>query len=658
MGKDHRRLVRIPFSTLRRAGWTLGLCWAMSTWAQSPHLALDGPPTDNITRLTVAAPGASGLNLQGSPDLRVWYHLQSAVPSGGLGHFAHTNTEAIEAWYYRAVIGPPPTFVRPVAQIDTNTTVSGLITPEAGGALRWADAAGVIYEFTVGSNRVLRPQAVRMTVVTNFTGFPAHAGSRTAVQFEPDGFEFRGTGQLTIRYPKAIPADSMLAYSTAGDGSGFHLVVSDSDASQVMIPITHFSTAGTAAFGPGQIPSMDAAFRSTADAAHQAQDQAARDIRAARDAFVAHDLTRDQFLEAVRDAETMALFSTYMRGIAPLRAAAQKDCGVSEVVVRRLDQLSSRWDELKSKQGESNPFTPVLQKVAAESRCNCAHQWLDICERNPAISGGTVYKALSETLIDAQVITGRADAQGCDLGTDAQIMSRFADSACAKPWEGSIRIEKVETTDTLFFTTGGSTVTSNIEHRVVMERFEGRITAVSSQVGGTHLDGTTWHSWTLQSSGTLAASLEGRRVEVTEDEFTRDIRTWLDNGADTRSAASESLVLRFENNQFASMSAGAPKKSYGYPVRHVENHLVICKDHDPNRKCPPETTDVTLEKESPYQGYSADRTDPEMVSVEQTDRRLKFVWREKLEYPSIPPETGGTTEISTITVDLYRGPGR
>ena len=67
---------------------------------------------------------------------------------------------------------------------------------------------------------------------------------------------------------------------------------------------------------------------------------------------------------------------------------------------------------------------------------------------------------------------------------------------------------------------GGSTLSSNIENRVVRERFEGRITALTSRAGGGGTDvggGTPWQSWTLQTSDLLAASMQGRKIETNDE---------------------------------------------------------------------------------------------------------------------------------------------
>lgn len=53
-------------------GRLLAFFWITSVVAaaaQVPRLAIDGLPGGGVTRLTVTAPGAVGVNLQGSPDL-------------------------------------------------------------------------------------------------------------------------------------------------------------------------------------------------------------------------------------------------------------------------------------------------------------------------------------------------------------------------------------------------------------------------------------------------------------------------------------------------------------------------------------------------------------------------------------------------------------
>ena len=112
--------------------------------------------------------------------------------------------------------------------------------------------------------------------------------------------------------------------------------------------------------------------------------------------------------------------------------------------------------------------------MTAAMRCRCAHEALDACERDPNAANAKILSQIDESLLEAQMITGRADAQGCGLGSDDEIWARLANAACAKAWEGTISLERVITTDTSLVKLSPLGDVTSTEKGGVRQRFQGR----------------------------------------------------------------------------------------------------------------------------------------------------------------------------------------
>ncbi len=615
----------------------------------APALSIQAPSASGVTRVTAVGSGAN-FNLEGSLDLAHWYQLLFSSPVAGSAQFLHTNTEPVAAWFYRVVAAPIPAAPQPVAASDPLYTAAALVTPAAGGSIDLQDRNGVLYHFQISSNQVYEPVAVQMSVITNFTGFPDHDGFRAAVAFSPDGYDFRGQGELTITFPSAPPADLMLAYSADAGGALFRLRPSTAASNQVIIPITHFSTAGTAAFSTPKIPSADQALRSTRDARNLADDQAARLIRAARDKYVDGLITRDDFAQRVQTHLLDALDQYYLSGVAPLLGAALADCDVGSVVMRRFDQLSASWAQITGRPRSQSPYEESAIAMARRARCNCAHLWLQRCEQDPNASNENILAALSNDLIESSLITGRGDAQGCDLGSDAEIMQKFASSACARVWEGQITLTRVTTVNQ---TISGSSSLTGSENTTTREQFIGRIGPVASQLGGNLAGGGTWHSWSLQTEGLYSASQSSLKITETDNSTTHSLQVDTEQGADVRTVVGDNLQLRLNNGLFATAGLGGPKKSYSFPTLQTSSYKLTCKQ--PGSNCPAPTYTVQTGGQSVYQGYSFSRTDPEVKSITEDTRRLIVTWHQRTEYPAFPPYQGSTVEEDDILLDLYKG---
>ena len=107
-------------------------------------------------------------------------------------------------------------------------------------------------------------------------------------------------------------------------------------------------------------------------------------------------------------------------GIEPLLAAATRDCGVGEEILRRLDQLEGR-SGLPYGQG---PFYPTLLQLAPAVRCTCAHFFLELCEKRADASGRVLTSSLEGLLDQVAINTGIVDDPHCDLGSNKLTVER------------------------------------------------------------------------------------------------------------------------------------------------------------------------------------------------------------------------------------------
>lgn len=498
-------------------------------------------------------------------------------------------------------------------------------------------ASGQTFELQIAPQMVFDDVAVRMTLVTNFAGFPDNAGFIAAVQLEPDGLEFRGPVGLTITYPTNVPPQWMLGYTAGGSNGPLSLLPSDSETNTVRLPITHFSTAGAGAFI--KVPSLDSAYQSTRDVIFREQDRRARADREARDAFINHTIDKQTFLERIQLNQLAYAAAVLHQAIDPLRGAARADCGIAQVVVKREESL---YNEL----GPTNPANPfrhaLLERDVPAMRCLCAHELLDACEQAPTLIN---IKQISDLLIDAQVVTGRGDAQGCDLGSDASIMAKAAKSACAKAWQGSIRLKSRESQS--YHPPGSAAGGGSIESDIVRQ-FKGSVAAITSQRAVTNATtGATTQDWDLQLDGIFSASDHSETIQTfalgTDCKWSNIIR---DVGATTLHTPDASLHLSFKGGTFANLILSAPRKSLPYPVNHLEavepaGAGVFCPKAESTSK------NVTVNASL---AFDFNRSDPDLVSLTESPDRLQLHWLRHHEEPST-----GVTLSYEVELDLFRG---
>lgn len=279
--------------------------------------------------------------------------------------------------------------------------------------------------------------------------------------------------------------------------------------------------------------------------------------------------TREEFeeqLERIRHARNR---KEYRLGILPLLQAAFTDCAVGQVVLHRLDRLESR----SGRPYLSGPFGSDLARLYSPVRCNCAHYYLDLCERNPNVSGRAITRELSGLLLDLGIMFGLTGDPTCGLGTNNDILERLRRGPCHKAWEGSVLFTREET-ETWTWTPGGRV--SDIKNRRLTHAFVGRVTEVLDQ-GGDPDPGFNWESWRLRLMGRLTASLDDQGVRIiTEPEWRATETTELQGRFDQQ--VKGDLALRFGHGQpeILVVGVGHEDVSYAMPIKEITETFVEC----------------------------------------------------------------------------------
>lgn len=628
----------------------IGLDPATATTQSLGLLLLDRDAT--TTRLSVTNANVPNVNLQGSFNLEDWFLVQSATPILGTASFTLTNTEPIDAWFFRAVAAPAPPVINVGPQPDTNQFASALILPETGGRLEITDANGVFYQLTVRSNLVTEPTAIRMTVITNFTDMPLTNRYRAAVAFEPEGIEFRGAAELKIRFPGPIPMLEMVGYGFDGSGGDFHLLPWESDTNEVTLSVSHFSGTGVAA-EPFQAKSNQDYSRGltyTRDAIREADNWAGDQYREIYRLRHDEKMTQEQAIKALRLIKLNRNNRVYINAIKPLLAAAARDCAVGEVVLKRLDELEGE----SGVYGEGGFYQAALE-VAPTIRCNCARYYLELCERNASASGTGLTDALDGILYRVELMTGMVDDPNCDLGSDNQIWARMAKAKCHKPWEGTVRFTRVYTSGyTNVFSGADSSSADFLTERDDVAYF-GRINEFVNEEGDVLDDGSTWQTWTFKLAGKFTAShLDSQdNIYVTKD--------WTLTGTEVTQgvadlAAEGELMIRFENELFTDVGAeaGLGTNHIRMPLRLTTETKVECRTAQYCPKpIPSETTNAGTE--DLYFGESPGIRTPGLVATWQKNGSLKIVFTRNNREPYLAPSTGYNETTETLTVQLFRG---
>lgn len=367
-----------------------------------------------------------------------------------------------------------------------------------------------------------------------------------------------------------------------------------------------------------------------------------------RDAARAHQeerTTREEFEREVKGVSALRDRLIFKWGIQPLLEAAQSDCEIGRLVLRRLDQLQSRrtpyWD--------GSPYAREILRLYPGLRCRCAHEYLERCERNPHASGIALSRALTGLLQDLQIIIGFTGEQACDLGTDAEILARMQRAACHRAWEGVVRYQREETE---IWTLDDSRVRTVKDKRRTMT-YSGRVTEVLEEDGDPDPE-FNWQSWKLRLEGKLNASLNSSAVQTVEEATWRTTDTEELHGYFNQTVPGV-LDLRFEQGQpeTAIASAGLEDVDYEMPVQRTSEYAVDC--WDPNPALCPKSRPRETKPDSPDGLYFAFGSLRDAREVRWSNGELKIVFEETTG-DQLPGGLDGYIECpEQMTLHLWRG---
>lgn len=628
--------------SVRALGLALGIglvAWCLPTpaLAQPVVLTLESVGPDG-TRLRSAGSTAAQMSLEGSFNLQDWFLIQSVATANGTAEFLHASPVPASAVYYRAREGATAEPLVIVPQLDLIRSAAGLITPDVGGRLSLTGPDGIRFDFEAPTAAVREPVAVRMTVITNFSAFPEHDGFRAAVAFEPEGFDFRLPGRLTITFPADLPVADMAGYSFDGDGTGFHLIAAQPNLREVVLSVDHFSGKGVARFHGNGPPTFDRAWKGQRDARYAAEDRHARRSR---------QILRDEYSGKISENQAKIawdlsaldmVFDVYRNGVQPYLQAAETDCAIGRgVVVPELQRLMGVQNRvLGGPPGEYDPLGDALRSVMPKVRCACARALIRECEENPNASGSRLLAALNDLLLDSRLVTGRTDAQGCELGSDDQIRERLMSGPCFGDWEGTIVLSRVES---VMGTTqnGARTGTWDNETRELYSATVKRVVSHRTFTSG----GKPAESWELETEGNYHVGLRINQRLVD------DLPDWevVTTQTDTASAAESfpttgDIHLRLVNGQLESLGAGGGGSPLSLRYSVLTEISYRCKvPFPPNNPCPTGNSWTQNRSYSLFQGYGVDATHPE-AAFTSVPGRITATWYRVKEFENFsePPE--------------------
>lgn len=614
-------------SPLARAGAWIALtmaCLLVQVSAQPPSLAVEGIGADGV-HLRASAASADILSLEGSFNLREWFLIHSATAANGTAHFLHSNSIPASAVFYRARLGATPALVQVVAQTDPAQSAAGLITPEAGGRMSLTSAEGIRFDFTAPTNSVREPVVVRMTVITNLVAFPQNDGFRAAVALEPEGLDFKETARLAITFPENIPVEDMAGYSFDGDGTGFHLIAARPSAREVVLAVDYFSGKGVASFRNSPPPTFDQAWTRQKDARYAAQDRHARRVRQIIKDLYAGKINDREADSRQESSELQMIVETYENGVRPFLKAAETDCAIGRgVVVPELERLIGRATRiLGAPLDATDPLQKDLREIMPKVRCACARELIRRCEQEPGVSGSELLNALNDLLLDARVVTGRTDAQGCELGSDDQIRERLMSGPCFGQWEGSIVLERVTST----IGTGQSGARTQTWDDETRELYTATVKGVTRHTTFTS-GGKPGEGWTLATEGPFHTGIRIHRVIVDDPPDWEVVTTETQRASAAESVtAIGDITLRIVDGKLESLGAGGGASPRNVPYTVTYQTSYRCKvPFPPNNPCPAGYTFAQNRTLSIYQGYGVDATDPNATFI-SVPGRITATWR-------------------------------
>jgi len=407
---------------------------------------LDGSRRPN---LVLSGLGEGQYAIEASTNLARWFSLVSAPGTAGELRYLHLEAPSLKTVYYRGVQLPGTNFPFPkvTALIDSNYTAAGLITPAEGGRLALTNSGGTRFLFTVAPSNVLEPVPVTMRLISEFTDFPAENALRAAVAFEPEGFEFDGAGLLTIEFPTNVPHLKLASYSFNGDGSGFALLPDRVATNKVLIPIVHFSGAGTALWEPsawGQTVIRHVEYN---------RDRLSQKLAEALGRDRQRQLLGDENANEAMEKIPAAMDEYYKDYLEPNFEAAKKDCGLAQALTRQVLGIERQVQLLGASEGTSF----LASETFKDWTCNCLKEAFDACEKG-TIGGGEFTRAVLGIERQAALL-GTSGLAACGYGDAGQFIQDVIDKKfrCTQiDWVGSVTYTE-KGSDPMFCSTATTT---------------------------------------------------------------------------------------------------------------------------------------------------------------------------------------------------------
>jgi hypothetical protein len=406
----------------------LAAVWAQSLPAHGEAFRLS-VAVDSQRRPTLSMSGltAGRYLLEASTNLSQWFSVMSAPAGTGAFSFVHSEAAQLGTVFYRG--RQLPELIAIVPQVDSNQVASGLITMESGGSLVLTNESGIRYSFTVGPSNVLDTVAVRMQLVTNFASFPYQNEMRTAVVFEPSGFEFYGAGLLEISFPTNLPFLKLSSFAFNGDGQGFHLTPDVVSTNRVRIPVTHFSGVGSGLWAATDRTSAVTAFiDNTRDRMSQ---ELAGILGTERQRQLLGEEPRTD-LNAEMELRQQDYYDNYLK---PFFAEAEKDCALSQFLTRQILGVERQSQLLGL---ESGPGSGFLGSATSKAwTCNCLTEAIKACEEGK-ISDKTLLRTMLGAERQAQLLGGGDAMADCGLGSLSTFMEQALNKKlpCVPEWFG------------------------------------------------------------------------------------------------------------------------------------------------------------------------------------------------------------------------------
>ncbi|MSU64115.1 MAG: hypothetical protein EXS31_17270 [Pedosphaera sp.] len=510
--------------------WSLLLFLSIAFKLAAADLRLSVASLDESRRptLLLSGLGSGQYGLEASTNLLQWFSLISSPGSGGELRYLHADATRFGALYYRGVKLPDITpLARIVPQVDSNYVAVGVVTYQEGGRLSLTNEGGTRYTFTVAPSNVLQSVAITMQLVTNLVSFPYANEMRSAVQFQPDGFQFHGAGLLEIHYPTNVPHLKLSSYAFNGEGGNFHLVPDRVATNSVRIPVTHFSVFGTAVWAPTE---RTRAFEAHADNVLDGYQHRAAEILGLERERKGEG--NDGLKEVVKAADDF-----YKSVLEPQFAAAQADCSLFLSLTPRV---LGHERQIQLLVGGDTPFLshPTVQKAM----CNCLNDLIFACE-DASIS--------AESFMERMLGIGRQSAllgltpqdlsEDCGTGSIQEWLSDAKNKKlpCMTKWIGTISYSETGTFSKQSNGTlsGDGSSTTTTESMSVQYSFEGgveRVELEDDSIPG-FFSSETWDLFFFpDASGAYSYKTETEKKFVCKSEFgvqQEDLKTSIDGAS-------------------------------------------------------------------------------------------------------------------------------